>query len=210
MFIMTNTAMALDGRISTGLPRHRRFGSREDLRQMKKLRKRADAVLLGGNSFRNWPYPLTADEAGPSRRKKPIWNVVLSRSMRVPVTKEFQSDKRIRPLFLTRRKKIPKNFPFEVLRAGGPITPRWIVQKLARRGIRRLLIDGGGALIYQFVKAGLVNEMNVTLCPKLIGRRGAPSLCDGAGFSRPEIRGLKLVSLRRRGDEIFLRYSPER
>ena len=82
------------------------------------------------------------------------------------------------------------------------------MDQLKERGIQSVLIEGGGDLIYQFFKAGLIHEMYVTLCPKLMGLKGAPTLCDGLGFIHPKIRGLKLADHRVVGDEIFLKYFP--
>ncbi|MDO8520132.1 MAG: dihydrofolate reductase family protein [Deltaproteobacteria bacterium] len=199
MKIISNTAITLDGRISPERTRHRRFGSQTDVRMMSVIRKKADAVLLGGNSFRHWPYPVTSS-------KKTIYNVVVTARFDLPVTREFRTDKRIIPLILTTKKRIPKNFPLEVLQCRGRITPAWIVRQLAARGVKTLLLEGGGDLIHQFVRDGFLNRMYVTLCPKLIGRKGAPTLCDGAGFKNPEIKGLSLVRTLRCGDEIFLEY----
>lgn len=206
MHIITNTAITVDGRISRAPGKHVRFGSNEDVRLMQVIRNKADAIIVGGNSFRNWPYPLLPNPALVTPRKKIIYNVVLSNTLRFPLTRKFLSEKRMRPLFLTSRKRIPANFPCEIIRSRGEITPRWIVQELVKRGVKVLLIEGGGDIIYQFFKANLINEMYVTLCPKLFGCRGAPTVCDGAGFKNPEIRDLKLVSSRRIKGEIFLKY----
>jgi riboflavin biosynthesis pyrimidine reductase len=46
----------------------------------------------------------------------------------------------------------------------------------------------------------------VTVTPKLIGGKTAPSFLDGAGFLKRDHIGLRLVSQRRVGDELFLRY----
>lgn len=204
--ILTNTAVSIDGRISTDHGRLVRFGSVEDAKKMSILRNGVDAVLVGGNSFRNYPYPLVPNlkHIADGLRTKPLWNVVVSRSMNFTFTKEFLADSRIFPLFLTNKKDVPAGFPFPVVCCDGDATPEWIVDTLKKKGITRLLIEGGGDLIFQFLKSGLVDEMFLTLCPVIIGIKGAPSLADGKGFGKMTNLKLKDSSVSR--EEIFLHY----
>ena len=57
MRIFSNTAISLDGRINTREGVFTTLGSDFDLRRMSELRYQADAVLVGGATFRNWPHP---------------------------------------------------------------------------------------------------------------------------------------------------------
>ena len=71
--------------------------------------------------------------------------------------------------------------------------------------VRRLLCEGGGELNDALFRAGLVDELHLTICPLVIGGRRAPTIADGEGFSRlAEAAQLKLRSTRRVGDELFL------
>ena len=62
-------------------------------------------------------------------------------------------------------------------------------------------------LLYALFKAGLVDEVHVTICPKVFGGRLAPTLADGCGAETlaRAIR-LSLQTARRHGDEMFLLY----
>ena len=83
----------------------------------------------------------------------------------------------------------------------------WVLDLLEHRyGVRSLLVEGGGALIAQLLEVDLLNELNLTLCPLLIGGRGGPSLVDGAGFDAHTMRRLQLCQHQVVGDEIYLRY----
>jgi hypothetical protein len=55
--VVSNTAVSLDGRINTRERRFTFFGSARDHARMSRLRAAADAVLVGGATFRNWPHP---------------------------------------------------------------------------------------------------------------------------------------------------------
>jgi riboflavin biosynthesis pyrimidine reductase len=45
-------------------------------------------------------------------------------------------------------------------------------------GVKRLLLEGGGASNGAFLRAGLVDELNLILCPAVDGAKGAPSVFD--------------------------------
>jgi len=74
-------------------------------------------------------------------------------------------------------------------------------------GVRRLLCEGGGQLNDALFRAGLVDELHLTICPKIFGGRQAPTIADGRGFGTlASAAGLEPVSARRSGEEMFLVY----
>jgi len=62
--------------------------------------------------------------------------------------------------------------------------------QLESHGVERLMVEGGGELIFSLFEAGLVDELSVYVAPKIIGGRDAPTLADGEGFvdDFPELR----------------------
>ena len=207
MKVVTNTAVSLDGRINTRERRFTFFGSARDHALMSRLRAGADAVLVGGATFRNWPHPALPDAGDRGAKKSPLWNVVVTGKLDVPLSPDFLGERAIRPLFVTRAASVPDGFPAEVEAWTGDGNPpvAWIVERLAARGIERLLVEAGGDLLFQFLAADAVDEMHVTLCPIVVGG-DAPSLVDGAGFDRADVRRLTLVASEVEGDEVFLHY----
>jgi riboflavin biosynthesis pyrimidine reductase len=54
------------------------------------------------------------------------------------------------------------------------------------------------------IRAGLLDELHITICPKIFGGRNAPTIADGTGFSRlADAARFKLKSTNRVGDEMF-------
>jgi riboflavin biosynthesis pyrimidine reductase len=76
----------------------------------------------------------------------------------------------------------------------------------AEHGVRTLLCEGGGVLCAQFFAARAVDELFVTLVPRILGGALAPSLAAGPGFGADEIPDATLGSIERVGDELLLRY----
>ncbi|MDQ6628631.1 MAG: dihydrofolate reductase family protein [Pseudomonadota bacterium] len=209
MRVVSNTAISLDGRINTRQRRFAFFGTARDHARMSRLRADADAVLVGGATFRNWPHPALADEADRRPTQAPPWNVVVTRSLDVPLTPEFVGEAKIRPLFLTNAASLRHGFALEAEGWSGgegewmPVS--WMLEQMARRGVERLLVEAGGDLLFQFLAADAIDEMYLTLCPFVVAGP-APSLADGAGFDVADVRRMRLLSAEPDGDEIFLRY----
>ena len=212
MKVFSNTAVSLDGRINTREAGFHSFGTGQDHAQMSRLRAAADAVLVGGNTFRNWPHPAlpeVVDRTGPGGRKpEPLWNVVVSRSLDLPLLADFTGEPGIRPLFLTRAASLRKDFAAEAEGwdgEGSDLPVPWMLEQLQRRGVQCLLVEAGGDLLFQFLAAGAVDEMFITLCP-LVAGGNAPGLAGGAGFDFAHVPRFRLRSADAVGDEVFLHY----
>ena len=80
-------------------------------------------------------------------------------------------------------------------------------------GIRRLLIEGGGHVNGEFLRAGLIDEISLAVCPAVDGAQGAPSVFDsGAEQSarRAPLTGMQLASCEvLDGGAVWLRYRVE-
>ena len=73
-------------------------------------------------------------------------------------------------------------------------------------GARTVVCEGGGILVADLFAARAVDELYLTVVPRILGGAAAPTLVAGAGFDPDEIADAKLVSLERVGDELYLRY----
>src|SRR6266849_483172 len=77
-------------------------------------------------------------------------------------------------------------------------------------GLERLLLEGGGGSNGAFLRAGLIDEISLAICPAIDGAKGAPSIFDSsdkdAGIAAP-IRSMILASTEvLEGDVVWLRY----
>jgi riboflavin biosynthesis pyrimidine reductase len=81
-------------------------------------------------------------------------------------------------------------------------------------GIKRLLVEGGGGTNGSFLRAGLIDEISLVICPAVDGAKGAPSVFDSsdpdAGAAAP-IRAMTLESTQvLEGGAVWLRYRLQR
>ena len=73
-------------------------------------------------------------------------------------------------------------------------------------GIRELLLEGGGATNFAFLRDDLVDEIYLTLCPIVIGGGSSPTPVDGEGFAPENFKRFRLTESHRSGRELFLHY----
>ena len=183
------------------------LGSRRDLQRMRALRAQADAVLVGGATFRRWPIPALPEDDSLAARSQPFWNVVVSRRLDIVPRPAFLQESRIRKLFLTTPGYRQSDCAVEIeIFPGKDIQIKWILDVLARRGIGTLLVEAGGDLLSQFLAADALDEMFVTLCPLLIGGDPRSGLLTGAGLPAHRIQRLNLKNVEQIEDELFLHY----
>lgn len=77
-------------------------------------------------------------------------------------------------------------------------------------GVKRLLLEGGGGTNGAFLRCGLIDELNLILCPAIDGAKGAPSIFDSReaqSEQRAPVTAMNLESIRQLdGGAIWLRY----
>ena len=91
--------------------------------------------------------------------------------------------------------------------SGGGLSLAAALAHLAQLGAASVLIEGGGGLNYACLRQGVVDEILLTLTPKISGAQGAPSLCGGPGPLGEPFLPLALVSCEAAPTgEVFLKY----
>ena len=216
--VSVNMAMSLDGKISTYRRENTALGSEHDRRLMDVLRCKTDAVIVGAGTVRHDGYPvimrykdLAEKRLARGLRHNPL-NVVLSRKLQFPATKPFFKSVGVdRIIFTTRMAPIARVKRFQklaevIVLPKKTLSPRDVLGVLHERNVKKVLLEGGGEIHFAFVKEAVVDEIYITLTPKLLGGVKAPSILDGQGFTAAEHRALRLVSSKRVGDELYLRY----
>jgi 5-amino-6-(5-phosphoribosylamino)uracil reductase len=93
-----------------------------------------------------------------------------------------------------------------VVDGGDPVDLRRVSADLSARGVRRLMVEGGGTIHTQFLTEGLVDELQLVVAPFFVGDSRAPRFVgDGVFPWTPEHRA-ELAGVRQIGDVVLLRY----
>jgi len=220
-FIFINMAMTADGKIATANRKISSFGSERDKRHLLKLRATADAVMAGARTIDL--NPVNLGPGGPGYRKLRQKRGLAEYNLRVIVTRSGSVNPqaeifkhRFSPIIIlttdsagVKRLTNLRRVADEVHLCGKQEIDfvkalQWL---RAKWGVRRLLCEGGGQLNEALFRAGLVDELCLTVCPLVFGGREAPTIADGQGASiLAEATMMELKSARRYGNEMFLVY----
>ncbi len=211
MEIISNLATSIDGKIAPRDSPLVWLGTKADRSRMQELRAQADAILIGANTLRIYKKPCTT--TFKSAGKQPINAVVSTDLSGLSPTWEFFRSKKIqRILFATvpiqnNLTRLIKSSEIVILNSHQYLpAATQIIKYLESRGVKTLLIEGGGTLMWQFVRLNLIDRYYVTLTPWAIGGATTPTLIDGEGFRAAKMLPLKLVEHKVVGNEIFLVY----
>ncbi|MGQ0613013.1 MAG: bifunctional diaminohydroxyphosphoribosylaminopyrimidine deaminase/5-amino-6-(5-phosphoribosylamino)uracil reductase RibD [Planctomycetaceae bacterium] len=177
-WVIAKWAMTLEGRLSAR-GGDSRWVSGKEARAWghAELRSRVDAILVGGGTLRI-DDPLLTNRSG--RGGQPLRVVVCGRRPPPRDARLFRG----RPPVLwlaPAGTRMPAGVEAVTCGAHGRVDVRRALRLLHRRGIRRILLEGGGALLGSFLDAGLVDQAAVLLAPKLVG--GAGAVISGRGRS---------------------------
>ncbi|MST00300.1 MAG: hypothetical protein EXS29_03175 [Pedosphaera sp.] len=217
--IIVNMAMTADGKITTANRAVSSFGSARDHEHLYELRATADAVMCGARTADLNKFSLGTGLA--KFRRLRLKRGLAKHNLRIVVTGSGSLDPRAEifrhhfsPIIvLTTSRATPAKLAqlravADEVRICGrseinwPATLRWLWKEWK---IKRLLCEGGGELNAPLFRAGLVNELRLTVCPKIFGGRNAPTICDGTGaLQLADAAKLELKTTERVGDELFL------
>lgn len=216
--VAINMVATVDGRTTLsrlGTPVRDRIGSEMDRILMKRLRAHFDAVARGAATVRQNPnYPRAegiGDRPGPGIQ--PL-AVVFSRSGELPVTTAFFREAPRPPVVVTG--ELPPYRRNKLEAAGAEV---WEIaddqqriplalERLAReKKINRLLLEGGPRLNHAFLLADAVDELFLTIAPKLASTAGGLNLglIEGEEALWPPLP-LELISCFRYSNELYLHY----
>jgi riboflavin-specific deaminase-like protein len=220
-FVMVNMAMTADGKIATANRVVSSFGSARDHDHLLELRATADAVMAGARTVDLNPINLGPGPAKFRRRRTQSGlaeynlRIIISGSGTLnPNAEVFKH--RFSPIIILTTERATKT-QLRRLRAVADevrvcghseinfsAALRWLH---AHWKVNRLLCEGGGELNDALFRAGLVNELHLTVCPNIFGGHRAPTIADGLGAACLALAtSLELTSARRTGDEMFLVY----
>ncbi|WP_433825057.1 RibD family protein [Actinoplanes sp. CA-015351] len=94
-----------------------------------------------------------------------------------------------------------------VVDGGNPVDVRRVAADLGERGIRRLMVEGGGRMHTQFLTAGLADELQLVIAPFFVGDARAPRFVHDGAFPWGPANRAGLAEVRQIGDVVLLRYA---
>jgi riboflavin-specific deaminase-like protein len=212
-YVAVNFVSTTDGR-ATIEGRSGKIGSDVDTAMLVGLRTRFDAILIGAGTMRAERYGrIVGDPAKRARREalglspSPLVAIVSGRLDLPWDAQLFAEDGEVVVFTANQDAEPPAVTPrLEVVRHSGGVDLEAALAHLSHeRGVRALLCEGGPRLHSQLWAAGMVDELFLTLAPKLVG--AGPSIVEG---QLPEVVDLELAWLLEHESELYSRYRSRR
>jgi riboflavin-specific deaminase-like protein len=221
-FVFLNVATTADGKLAPANRHFVPFSGKRDQELLMELRTRADAVMAGARTVDS--VPVTLGPGAKKYREMRLKNGLAEYNLRVivsgsgsvnPSAKIFQHKFSSLIILVSRCASKARIIRLQKLGAIVHVCGKKHVNftealKWLRKEwkVKRLLCEGGGEINAALVRENLVDELYLTLSPKIFGGRNAPTMAEGPGIaSLDDATRLKLKSKQRVGDEMFLVYS---
>lgn len=171
-----HVGQSLDGQIATRTGASRYITGGENLTHVHRLRALVDAVVVGASTVELDDPQLTV-RLVPG--KSPV-RVVIDPNLRLPHERRVFTDGAVKTLVVCAADApdAKKSHPAELVlveRNGATLPPSAIAEALRRRGLKRLLVEGGGITVSRFIEARALDRLHVTIGPLLVGS-GRPGI----------------------------------
>lgn len=229
-YVAINMVATIDGRAAVD-GKASPLGSDLDRLLMRNIRCAFDAVLVGAGTLRGEEISLGVPEEMAKRRiekgltDQPL-GVVLAGSERLPTERRIFGancgGQEAAQLAIICSGVTPEKGLREASSRGAEVVrlpgderrprAREVAEVLRKRfGVTRLLVEGGPSVNHSFLSDSLVDELFMTLAPKLVGGEatGAPNILEGSRIPAQSSSSLRtrILSAYLSEDELFLRYA---
>jgi 5-amino-6-(5-phosphoribosylamino)uracil reductase len=217
-YTILSSCMSLDGYLDDGSDQRLLLSNEEDFDRVDALRASSDAILVGAATVRHDdPRLLIRDRRRVARRRA---SGHPGQPMKVTVTERAKLDVEARFFTTGSSAKLVYCASDTVAMAreqlggaavvvdgGAPVRLRQVAEDLHRRGVRRLMVEGGGSVHTQFLASGLADELQLVVAPFFVGNPEATRFVGPGRFACSPARRAELVESRPLGDVVLLRYA---
>ncbi len=206
--------MTLDGKIATKTGSTEISGS-EDLLRVHKLRKELDAIMVGINTVLADNPRLTIHKIPSEKSDNPL-RIVVDSKARTPLNARVLNDEASTLIAVSAKASSGKiqalkeeGVNVEVVLSGeDQVNLPLLMNELAQRGVKSLMLEGGSTLNYSMLHEGLVDEVRVCIAPMIVGGVKAKTLVGGEGVDyMKEAFKLELKKYSMLGKDLILEYT---
>lgn len=214
-YVLLSAAVSLDGYLDDTGPERLLLSSPADFDRVDEVRASVDAILVGAGTIRADNPRLLVNS--PTRRAARVaagqpeypLKVTVSGSGDLDPDANFWHTGGEKLVFTTDKgaeRARSLGLAADVVPLGPDLDWRRLLGHLHEvRGVRRLMVEGGGTIHTQLLQQGLADELQLVLAPLFVGDPDAPRLF-GPGTYQPG--RLRLTETRRIEDVVLMRYEP--
>jgi 5-amino-6-(5-phosphoribosylamino)uracil reductase len=217
-YTLLSCGMSLDGYLGCAAPRRLELSNDADFDRVDAVRATCDAILVGANTVRNDnPRLLVRSESRRAERTarglapSPIKVTVTEKVALDPGCAFFTTGESEKLVYCTSRRVRDARSRLgdvaTVIDGGQPVKMRRLCEDLGDRGVRRLMVEGGGKVHTQFLTENLADELQLVVAPLFVGDSRAPRFVRDGQFPWNPDRRATLAEVRQIGDVVLLRYA---
>jgi 5-amino-6-(5-phosphoribosylamino)uracil reductase len=217
-YTILSCSISLDGYLDGATPQRLVLSNETDLERVDAVRAECDAILVGAATVRSDNPRLLV--RNPDLRQQRRDRGLGETPIKVTVTEQAQLDA-CSNFFATgdseklvycasgsvqvARRRLAQ--VATVIDGGQPMEVPRLTEDLYDRGVRRLLVEGGGRVHTQFLTTGTVDELHLVVAPFFVGTSRAHRFVGDGAFPWNADHRAHLAETRQIGDVVLLRYA---
>jgi 5-amino-6-(5-phosphoribosylamino)uracil reductase len=217
-YTILSCGMSLDGYLDAADHGRLVLSNEADLERVDAVRAECDAILVGAATVRNDnPRLLVRNEALRRRRRsqglrETPMKVTITEHAELDACSSFFATGDSEKLVYCASQSVPVAHRrlgevATVIDGGQPVDLAHMVCDLHDRGVRRLMVEGGGRVHTQFLTADLADELHLVIAPFFVGNSSARRFVGDGTFPWNPGRRAELAETRQIGDVVLLRYA---
>ena len=218
-YVLLSAAVSVDGYLDDASPERLLLSNPEDFDRVDEVRAGVDAILIGANTIRRDNPRLLVNSA--DRRAARVARGEPEYPLKVTVTATGDLDPAAKfwhhggaKLAFTvdgaaEKLRATLGDLADVASTGPAFDWGALLDELGHRGVRRLMVEGGGTIHTQLMAANLVDELHLALAPLLVGQPDAPKFLGAAEYPGGSNARMRLLEARAVGDVVLVRYAPK-
>ena len=218
-WVIMKAGMSLDGRLALGSGQCAWITNEQSRRQVHRLRDRVDAILIGSGTALCDDPALTTRLVG--RKGRDPLRVVLDTALRLPVTAKMLQQTSNAPTWIFCGPDADVKRAEALVGAGaiikqvrleesGQLDLEAVLCELGRAQLTSVLVEGGSRVHTAFLRANLVDEVQIFVAPIFIGNDGVPLVVSLGLQTIAEAPGFTITKVRRFGNDVLIEGLVER
>jgi 5-amino-6-(5-phosphoribosylamino)uracil reductase len=217
-YVLLSCGMSLDGYLDDATDHRLLLSNDADFDRVDAVRAGCDAILVGATTIRRDNPRLLVRSAARRRERtarglppSPLKVTVTGRACLDPGSAFFATGDGEKIVYCASvalaRARERLGAVATVLDGGQPVDLRQLAEDLHKRGVDRLMVEGGGMVHTQFLTEGLADELHLVVAPLFVGDSRACRFVGDGDFPWNADRRARLADVRQIGDVVLLRYA---
>jgi len=214
-YVLLSWAMSVDGYLDDATPQRLLLSNAADFDRVDQVRAESDAILIGATTIRKDNPRLLVNSA--ERRAARVARglpeypakVTITGSGIDPASKFFHTGG-VKLVYCSTPAVDKVSAELDglatVIDGGDPVDLGAMLDDLGERGIRRLMVEGGGTIHTQFLAQNLADEIHCAIAPFFVGDSTAPRFVQPAHFPQDVAHRMAVEEVRQIGDIVLVRY----